>query len=333
MGMKDFNNIHPTYYISNNEKELLKSIEKKLSLISIDDNKKNNLKIKSRVRSIHSSLAIEANSLSLNSVENIINNKMVLGKRKEIQEVKNANFLYEHLNEFNWKDENDFLKAHEIMMRYLCENEGAYRNHGEAIKKGDEIIYRAPESILVPTMMKSLFKFINENEDKIHPLVLASLFHYYFVYIHPFSDGNGRMARFWVSLMLISWKKEFTYIPFEEEIYLNQNEYYEAISACHINGNANVFIKFMLNIINKTLEKTTQKTTPIKLNKNQKEIIKLIQEKPSITRNELAKALNITTDGVKYNLKQLINKNIIKRIGPSNGGYWQVEENDKINFH
>ena len=329
--MKDFDSINPIYYIDENDKKLIKSIEDKINIISLNEkNRKKNLKVKSRVRSIYSSLAIEDNSLSLNSVENIVNNKLVLGKRKEIQEVKNANFLYEHMSEYNWMEEKDFLKSHSIMMKYLCKDEGKYRNHGEAVKRGNEIIYKAPESILVPTLMKSLFKFINENEKEIHPLILASIFHYYFVYIHPFSDGNGRMARFWVSLILFTWKKEFEYIPFEEEMYLHQEEYYDSISACHINGNANAFIKFMLKTINNTLEKTTQKTTQkqhIKLSKNQKKIIKLIEENSTITRDELANLLNITSDGVKYNLKKLEDANLLERIGPNNGGYWKIKNN------
>ena len=332
--MQNFDSIHPIYYVGNYEEKLINNIEKNLEFILVnDDNKKTNLKIKSRVRSIHSSLAIEANSLSLNNVEDIVKDKKVFGKRKEIQEVINANLVYERIKEFNWKKETDLLKAHAIMMKYLCNDEGKYRNHGEAIKKGNEIIYRAPESILVPTMMQSLFKFINENDKKIHPLVLASLFHYYFVYIHPFSDGNGRMARFWVSLILFNWKEEFEYIPFEEEIYLNQKKYYDAIAECHINGNANSFIKFMLKVINNTLEKTTQKTTQknnLKLSKNRKEILELIQKNPKVTRKEIADFINITSDGVKYHLKKLIDNNIIKRVGPTNGGYWEIIGRNQI---
>lgn len=96
---------------------------------------KKNFQIKSRVRSIHSSLAIEANSLSLESVENIIDNKLVLGDRKEIQEVKNANELYEHIDDYNPKSESDFLKAHTLMMKYFDDDNGFYRDHGEGVKK------------------------------------------------------------------------------------------------------------------------------------------------------------------------------------------------------
>lgn len=325
--MKNLDKIEPIFYISEDNKKIIKNIEDKLLLIKIDDNiKEKNFQIKSRVRSIHSSLAIEANSLSLESVENIIDNKLVLGDRKEIQEVKNANELYEHIDDYNPKSESDFLKAHTLMMKYFDDDNGFYRDYGEGVKKGNQIIYMAPESMLVPTLMNSLFDFINCNEGKIHPLILSSIFHYYFVYVHPFSDGNGRMARFWTSLMLMNWNSKFKYIPIEEEIYLNQKKYYDAIAQCHINGNANVFIEFMLNVINDLMEKTTQKTTQkIKLNNNQLQIIKFIKENPKITRKELSEKMNITVDGVKYNLKKLVDSNILERVGPNNGGYWNLK--------
>lgn len=325
--MKNIDIITPVFYITDDNNKIINEIEKKLDLITIDDSeKKRKLQLKSKVRSIYSSLAIEANSLSLESVESIVENKMVLGSRKEIQEVKNANELYEHINEYNWKNENDFLKAHALMMKCFDDDNGYYRNHGEGVKRGNEIIYSAPQSILVPSLMKSLFDFMIDNENKIHPLILSSIFHYYFVYVHPFSDGNGRMARFWVSLILTNWNSKFEYIPIEEEIYLNQQKYYDAIAQCHINGNVNVFVDFMLMCIDSSLEKTTQKTTQkIKLNNNQLKIIELIRENPKITKKELAIILNITSDGVKYNLKKLVDNNIIERIGPDNGGYWKVK--------
>ena len=80
----------------------------------------------------------------------------------------------------------------------------------------------------------------------------------------------------------------------------------------------------MLKSINFSLEKTTQK---IKLNSNQLRIVKLIKENLKITRDELANKLEITSDGVKYNLKKLVDNNVIERIGPDNGGYWSIKEN------
>ncbi len=325
--MRNIDTIEPIFYISDEHNKCIEEIENRLSLIVINDNnKKRNMLIKSKVRSIYSSLAIEANSLSLNSVERIIDDKLVLGDRREIQEVKNANELYENIDAYDWKNEDDFIKAHTLLMKYFDDDNGYYRNHGEAVKKENEIIYTAPESILVPSLMKSLFEFLNDKEDEIHPLILSALFHYYFVYIHPFSDGNGRIARFWVNLILTNWNPNFKYIPVEEEMYLKQEEYYNSIAKCHINGNANEFISFVLNCINTALKKTTQKTTQkIKLNDNQLRIIELIKDNPKITRNELSERLNITTDGVKYNLKKLIDNDLIERIGPDNGGHWNIK--------
>mgnify|MGYP000985682409 FL=1 len=142
--MKSLDTIKPVFYITEDNKKIIREIENKLNLIVMDDNdKKRKLKVKSKVRSIHSSLAIEANSLSLESVESIVDNKMVLGDRKEIQEVKNANELYEHINKYNWKNESDFLKAHTLMMKYFKDDNGYYRNHGEGVKNGNEVIYTA----------------------------------------------------------------------------------------------------------------------------------------------------------------------------------------------
>lgn len=253
--MKNIDEINIVYKISDKDKQIIENIENKISLVNIDkDKQKHNKKIKSKVRSVYSSLKIEDNSLSLKVMENIIDDKLVLGKRKEVQEVKNANEVYENINNYDYKSEEDFLNAHSVMMKYFDEDNGYYRNHGEGVKKGNKIIYIAPESIIVPSLMNSLFKFLNN--DDIHPLIKASVFHYYFVYIHPFSDGNGRLARFWVCLILTKWNSIFEYVPIEEEIYLNQDEYYSVIDKCHTNGNANLFISFMLKCINNILDKT-----------------------------------------------------------------------------
>ena len=185
--MKLFDKINPVFYIDNEMATILKEIDNKLNDIEINDRQKRKYMIsKSKVRSIHSSLAIEANSLSLFDVENITENKQVIGKKDEVQEVKNAIEVYNHINEYNYKNENDLLKVHQLMMKYFDEDNGNYRNHGEGVKRKNEIIYMAPESILVPTLMKSLFEYINNSD--LNSIILAAIFHYYFVSIHPFSD-------------------------------------------------------------------------------------------------------------------------------------------------
>lgn len=249
-----FDTIKPIYSLTKSNEKTINEIEELLVSIKLTSKKKQKIACKkSQVRSIYSSLAIENNSLSLEEVSRVNNHKQILGAKKDIQEVKNAIELYDNISKFNWRKEKDLNKAHSVLMKYLDEDNGKYRKHGEGIKRGNKIVFQAPESILVPGLMRSLFSYIKKNEKKINPLILASIFHYYFVYIHPYTDGNGRTVRFWVSLMLIDYNEVFAYLPIEETIYKHQKQYYKAIESCHVNGNANAFITFMLKIIKETI--------------------------------------------------------------------------------
>ena len=320
--MNLFDEIKPIYYIDNEMDNILNAINEKLKYININDKQKRKYMIsKSKVRSIHSSLAIEANSLSLFDVENISNNKQVFGKKDEVQEVKNAIEVYNKINNYNYKSENDLKKVHGLMMKYFDEDNGNYRNHGEGIKRKDEIIYMAPESILVPSLMKSLFKYINNSDLNI--IILSAIFHYYFVTIHPFSDGNGRCARFWVTLMLINYDKNFEFIPLEEEIYLNQEKYYSSIAECHNNGNVNVFIKFILETINSSLDKLIKNSNFV-ISDIQNKIIELITNNSKITQNEIADITNVNVRTIKRNFKILIDNSVIERVGSDKTGYWKI---------
>ena len=320
--MELFDKVKPKYYIDKEMNDILQDINEKLKYIDISDNQKRKYLIsKSKIRSIHSSLAIEANSLSLFDVENISENKLVLGRKDEVQEVKNAIEVYNLMNEYNYKSESDLLKVHSLMMRYFDDDNGEYRNHGEGVKRNNEIIYMAPSSILVPSLMKSLFAYIANSDLNI--IVLAAIFHYYFVSIHPFSDGNGRCARFWVTLMLIDYDKNFEFIPLEEEIYLNQDNYYSAIAECHNNGNANVFIRFILKTINSSIDKLIRNSNFV-LNDIQNEIVLLITNNNKITQREIANITNVNIRTIKRNFKILIDNSVIERVGSDKTGYWQI---------
>lgn len=155
-----------------------------------------------------------------------------------------------------------------------------------------------PPHRMVPTLMENLFDWMNEVKEKVNPLILSSIFHYEFVFIHPFSDGNGRTARLWQIAILAHWKDLFKYIPIESIIMKHQEEYYKAIQNCNNAGNSNEFIEFMLRVINEAVDgmivtsnqETTQKTT-------QEKIINLIKKNPAITQVEMAKILDLTRDG------------------------------------
>ena len=102
--------------------------------------------------------------------------------------------------------------------------------------------------------MESLFYWMKEADTRVHPLILSSVFHYEFVFIHPFSDGNGRMARLWHTAILSKWKPIFEYIPIESQIEKFQDEYYDSIARCHVEGASTLFIEFMLSQIDKILD-------------------------------------------------------------------------------
>lgn len=318
----NFDKVNPIFNIDEEINGLLKNIDLKLNNIKITDKQRRKYMVtKSKVRSIHSSLAIEANSLSLFDVENILEHKQIIGKRDEIQEVKNAIEAYDKINNYDYKSEKDFIEVHSLMMKFFDEDNGSYRNHGEGVEKNGKVIYMAPELILVPSLMKSLFEFLNKSNMNI--ILLSAIFHYYFVAIHPFSDGNGRLARYWVSLMLIKYNKDFEFIPIEEEMYLNHEEYYSSIEECYVNGNVNVFIKFLLKTINSSLDKAI-KSSKFVLSDIQKKIIEFIINDKYITQNAIAKKLNVNVRTVKRNFKVLIENNIVERVGSDKTGYWEI---------
>ena len=246
----------PPYTISNKMLELVSSISEKVGKISShrELEARPHLRKNNRIRSIHSSLKIEANSLSLAEVRDVINGHLVLGDQKEIQEVKNAYAAYEKISEINPKSMSDLIKIHGIMTYRTVEESGVFRKGEEGVFSGDQCIFVAPPPNMVNELMKDLFSWVKSSEGTIHPLIVSAVFHYEFVFIHPFADGNGRMARLWHTVMLYRWRNVFEYIPLESQIERFQEEYYNVIAQCHVNGDSNLFIEFMLRQIDQILK-------------------------------------------------------------------------------
>lgn len=246
----------PPFTITNEILSYVSSISEKIGRITATGHleAKPHLRKNNRIRSIHSSLKIEANSLSLGQVRDVINGKSVLGERKEIREVKNAYAAYELFSEIDPYCIEDLKKFHGIMTKYVVEESGDFRRGEEGVFNGDQCVFMAPPAQLVPQLMDHLFHWMKEKRGLIHPLILSSVFHYEFVFIHPFSDGNGRMARLWHSAILAEWKPIFEYIPIESQIEKFQDEYYDAIAKCHVEGASTTFIEFMLTQIDKILD-------------------------------------------------------------------------------
>ena len=249
----------PPFEITNEILSLVSSVSEKIGRITATANleARPHLRKNNRIQSIHSSLKIEANSLSLGQVRDVINGKMVLGEQKEIQEVKNAFAAYEQLEQIDPYSLRDLKKFLGIMTQYTVEESGEFRRGPEGVFQGKRCIFMAPPPLFVPGQMEDLFSWMRANQNTVYPLILSSVFHYEFVLIHPFADGNGRMARLWHTAILSKWKPVFADIPIESQIEKFQDQYYDAISICHAAGSATIFIQFMLEQIDQILDELT----------------------------------------------------------------------------
>lgn len=252
------------------------------------------LRRNNQIKSIHSSLSIEANSLSLEQVKDVIDGKAVIGSQKEIQEVKNAYTAYKMFGKFDGYSEKDLLKAHGILTNSVIEDSGKYRNHAEGVFDGEKVIFIAPPCALVPSLMRDLFFWLKNDIDT--PILIKScVFHYEFVFIHPFSDGNGRTVRLWQNVLLSKWNSLFEYIPIESQIQKYQTEYYEKIAKCHKERKSDEFITFMLKVIDETLDAVIVSVRKESLNVSEKvnKLLEVMDDDIPLSANEIMRRLNV----------------------------------------
>lgn len=205
-----------------------------------------------RIRTIHGSLAIEQNTLSLEQVTAVLNGKQVLAPPKDIAEVKNAYEIYERLDELDPYSVDDLLTAHDIMTRRLVDESGVFRSKpvGVVDQEG-HVLHFGTLPQYVPNLVMELLDWV-KNSD-VHMLIRSCVFHYEFELIHPFANGNGRVGRLWHTLLLSKWNPAFAWLPVESIIHDRQQEYYEAINASNNAGESTVFIEFMLSAIKASL--------------------------------------------------------------------------------
>ena len=209
------------------------------------------LRRNNRIRTIQASLAIENNSLTVEEVTAVLDGKRVAGSKQEILEVKNAFAAYEAMNAWTPTSTDDLLKAHRIMMDGLDGNAGAFRHGGVGVFKGSELIHMAPPAKRVPKLISDLMNWLKTTN--INPLITSSVFHYKFEFIHPFSDGNGRMGRLWQTLIFSKWKPELAYLPVETVVKENQQTYYNVLREADKLGKSTPFIEFMLKSLLESL--------------------------------------------------------------------------------
>ena len=283
------------------------------------------LRKENQIKTIHSSLAIEHNSLSLQQVTDVIDGKHVLGAPNEIQEVKNALQAYRLMLQLDAFKESDLLRAHALMMADLINDAGRYRRKGVGVFNGEECIHMAPSAERVPHLMADLFDWLKQT--KVHPLISSCVFHYEFEFIHPFMDGNGRLGRYWQTLLLSRWKEIFAWLPVETIVKKYQQQYYKVISQCDAKGDSTEFISFMLRCILETIKqgiKVTDKVTDKVTGKSEDKLLALIEDNPSITIPEMMSRMGLSDSGVRKILRKLQNLGKLRRVGANKNGHWEI---------
>jgi len=264
--------------------------------------------------SIHSSCVIEGNTLTLEQATDVINGKRVIGPKKDILEIKNAHKLYGMINEFNPSQEKDLLRAHKVLMEELIKSAGEFRKTGVVVATQGRVLHTAPPYKQVPELITQLFGFINQTKD-LHQLIASCIFHYEFEFIHPFEDGNGRIGRFWQTLMLRQARPAFNLVPIETAIKDHQKEYYEAIEQSSKDGKSTFFIEFMLVVILEAvlgLEKLVSGKA-----KPRDRIIFMMKHCPQeFTRKEYMQIVgNIEMHTASRDLKEAVERGLLKMNG------------------
>lgn len=255
----------PPYEINSKILRYIASISEKIGEINASFLVKSSpsLRKQNQIKTIHSSLQIEGNTLTEEQITALLENKRVIGPAKDIQEVQNAIAVYNSIADLKFDAIPSFLKAHQLLMTKLVDDSGSFRKKGVGIVKGSKVKHLAPPAENVPHLMKDLFEYLKKDEEII--LIKSCVFHYEMEFIHPFVDGNGRMGRLWQTVILMSKHAVFQYIPFETLISKTQEEYYKVLSICDKTGQSTFFIEYMLRMIDDSLSDLLNNAAPINM--------------------------------------------------------------------
>ncbi len=328
----------PLYTLTNRMMNSVADISQLVGQISVSDKLSPNPQLRriSRMKSIHSSLAIEANTLTLEQVTAVLDGKRVLAPPKDIHEAQNAYEAYDALSTMDPYSLGDLLMAHKFMMNGLIKDAGRFRTGNVGVFDGERLIHAGTPARYVPEVMQDLFGWI-KNTD-VHSLIASCVFHYEFEFIHPFSDGNGRTGRLWHSLLLQNWQGVFAWLPVESLVAQHQQDYYKALGdSGSSGGDSTTFVEFMLDMIEKTLAEAVASQSGVGINgginggitneaiRNQERLLSLIRENPTITMTQMADELKMSKRQVERLVADLKEQGKLVRIGARRNGRWEVK--------
>lgn len=321
----------PPFTITSKILNLVSLISEKIGTYSLLKKQPFKLRKSSRIKTLVGTLQIEGNTLDEEKITALLEGKRVLATPREVAEARGAIELYDTMQELDFKSQNDLLKSHKILMRELLEDRGHYRVANVGVGGENGVTHVAPPYERVPDLMRDLFGWLESCDE--HPLIKSSVFHYEFEFIHPFEDGNGRIGRFWQSLILYDYKEIFVNIPIESMVRQRQDAYYKALEDSGNAGESTLFIEYMLEIILNTLKEVEKENIPNNAQQNAQqnaqEILNEITKERYITIKQLSVICNLGTRTVQKIINELKEQNKIKRVGANKGGYWEVNIREK----
>ena len=275
------------------------------------------LRKKNRIKTIHSSLEIEGNTLTIEQITAIVENKRIIGPTKDILEVKNAIAVYDYLGNLNPYKFDSFCDANRILMNGLIQGAGKLRNKSVGIVRGNEVAHIAPSSEMLKSLMNELFDYIKNDDDLV--LIKSCVFHYEMEFIHPFADGNGRMGRLWQTLILKDAYPVFEYLPIETLIKERQIQYYESLGKSDNSGESTLFIEFMLDIILKSLVELLNIQNVSLTKTDRLNLFKSIVKNDYFTRKDYLKNFReISSATASRDLKFAVENGLIEKFGDKN---------------
>ena len=325
----------PPFTITNTMLNKVVEISNLLGRIELTADKYLRLRKENRIKSIHSSLAIEQNSLTVEQVTAIINGKRVLGHPKEIQEVKNAYEAYDEIMSFNPYSEEDFLKAHRLLTTDIVSESGVYRSKDVGIyDESGQVVHMGARPPFIANLMKELFEW--GQSDDTPALIKSCVFHYEIEMIHPFEDGNGRMGRLWQTVILSSWNPIFSWLPVETIIHDNQQEYYRALGMADKDNSSTVFIEFMLNVILRTLQEYQMDSheipSPAIQNLTTREqtvfefVASVLEQEGSITVAKLSERLGLSPATARRFVSSFVKHDLLEPQGGNRNRSYRLKE-------
>lgn len=214
------------------------------------------LRRNNRLRAVGSTIKMEPDPFLLSpaDIRAVVDGYMDPGEERELLKVRNVYAAYEMTDKADPYSIRDLRRVHRILSEGLTGDGGEYRKQDCRVFNGGKYVFEAPPAYMVPELTQNLFAWMRESRENTHPLILSAMFHYGFLFIQPFSAGNGAMARLWQTILLAGWRPVFAFIPVESRMEKARDDYYRAAAECCASGSSDAFIVFCLEQIDKALD-------------------------------------------------------------------------------